>query len=91
MRRILYDDFNGQKIDPAKWSDSSSTYWVREMVRELSPAYQGQGSSQTTHWGLHIGTSQELVFHITDALANLAWNVLVEGRCSDPKEIPLRY
>lgn len=43
---ILYDDFNGQRIDPAKWSDSSSPYYVREMVRELSPAYQGQGNNR---------------------------------------------
>ena len=43
---VLYDNFNGQKIDPARWSDASSTYLVREMVRELTPAYQGQGNNR---------------------------------------------
>lgn len=43
---VLYDDFNGVRIDPAKWDDSTNSVGMREVVRELSPLYQGQGNNR---------------------------------------------
>jgi hypothetical protein len=43
---VLYDDFNGVGINPAKWDDSSDLTGMREVVRELSPSYQGQGNNR---------------------------------------------
>ena len=43
---VLYDDFNGVGINPAKWDDWSNTSGMRELVRELSPSYQGEGNNR---------------------------------------------
>jgi hypothetical protein len=43
---VLYDDFNGAGINPAKWDDNSNLVGMREVVRELSPSYQGQGNNR---------------------------------------------
>lgn len=42
---VLYDNFNGPRIDPAKWNDWMASANMREAVRELSPPYQGQGNN----------------------------------------------
>jgi hypothetical protein len=42
---VLYDNFNGPQIDPAKWDDWANTFGMREAIRELSPPYQGQGNN----------------------------------------------
>jgi hypothetical protein len=46
---ILYDNFNGLGIDPARWDDTAEPSRMREAVRELSPSYQGQGNSRRLH------------------------------------------
>lgn len=46
---VLYDDFNGKRIDPTKWDDSMQSGEMREVVRELSPPYQGQGNNRRLH------------------------------------------
>lgn len=43
---VLYDDFNGVRVDPQKWDDSSNLFGVREVVRELSPSYQCRGNNR---------------------------------------------
>jgi hypothetical protein len=43
---VLYDDFNGRQIDPAKWEDWMASGGMLEAVRELSPPYQGQGNNR---------------------------------------------
>lgn len=47
---VLYDDFNGPRIDPTKWDDWNATFGMREAVRELSPPYQGQGNNGYLHF-----------------------------------------
>jgi hypothetical protein len=42
---VLYDDFNGPRIDPTKWNDWMGSVSMREVVREISPSYQGQGNN----------------------------------------------
>jgi hypothetical protein len=46
---VLYDDFNGRWIDPTKWSDSMGSVNLLEIVRELSPSYQGEGNNRRLH------------------------------------------
>ena len=46
---VLYDDFNGSRIDPNKWNDWMATFGTLESVRELSPPYQGQGNNGRLH------------------------------------------
>jgi hypothetical protein len=47
---VLYDDFNGPRIDPAKWLGASMNDGVlREVVRELAPADQDQGGNRALH------------------------------------------
>jgi hypothetical protein len=44
---VLYDSFNGPALDPAKWAGWSATEWATlEAVRDLSPAYQGEGNNR---------------------------------------------
>jgi hypothetical protein len=43
---VLYDDFNGRWIDPAKWVDWSDLRSVRHAVIDLSPSYQGEGNNR---------------------------------------------
>jgi hypothetical protein len=43
---VLYDDFNGRWIDPAKWRDWSDLQGVRHAVIDLSPSYQGAGNNR---------------------------------------------
>jgi len=46
---VLYDDFNGPRINPAKWGSIdwvSGTPDVLETVRDLTPSYQGQGDNR---------------------------------------------
>jgi hypothetical protein len=42
---VLYDNFNGPRIDPAKWDDWTSSQRMLEAVRQLSPSYQGEGNN----------------------------------------------
>ena len=42
---VLYDDFNGPRIDPSKWGDWMASAGMLEAVRELSPPYQGEGNN----------------------------------------------
>lgn len=46
---VLYDDFNGPRIDPTKWNDWMASGSMREAVRELSPSYQGEGNKRRLH------------------------------------------
>jgi hypothetical protein len=46
---VLYDDFNGPRVDPAKWDNTSEPSRMREAVRELSPSYQGEGNNERLH------------------------------------------
>lgn len=46
---VLYDDFNGPRIDPSKWDDWTQSAGIREAVRELSPLYQGQINNGRLH------------------------------------------
>jgi hypothetical protein len=46
---VLYDNFNGRWIDPAKWYDLTGTANLLEIDRELSPPYQGQGNNRRLH------------------------------------------
>jgi len=51
---VLYDDFNGPTINPAKWSDFSRlNQGSMEIVRELAPPYQGEGNNGRLHLMQH--------------------------------------
>ena len=65
---VLYDDFNGQRIDPAKWDDWTASERMFEVVRELSPQYQGQGNNRRLHM-LHRTYSETF----DDYDANYGW------------------
>jgi hypothetical protein len=43
---VLYDNFNGRLINPAKWYDTAQSAQMREAVRDLSPSYQGEGNNR---------------------------------------------
>jgi hypothetical protein len=46
---VLYDNFNGRWIDPAKWNGEMGTANSLELVRELWPSYQGEGNNRYLH------------------------------------------
>lgn len=46
---VLYDNFNGQQIDPLKWDDWTNSMGMRDVVRKLSPSYEGQGNNGRLH------------------------------------------
>ncbi len=46
---VLYDDFSGLRIDPARWDNTAEPSLMREAVRELSPPYQGQSNNRRLH------------------------------------------
>lgn len=43
---VLYDDFNGRWLDPAKWAQWSNLETVLHAVIDLTPSYQGQGNNR---------------------------------------------
>jgi hypothetical protein len=43
---VLYDNFNGRWIEPAKWDNWIEPSLMREAVRDLSPSYQGEGNNR---------------------------------------------
>lgn len=51
---VLYDDFNGPWIDPAKWNGTAGDFSeLREALRELTPAFQGEGNDRRLHVLIH--------------------------------------
>lgn len=87
---VLYDNFNGPRIDPSKWVGTwGDTSDLLEAVRELTPAFQGQGNNRHLHLFLHsyaptssddggIGGGFGLAFSQPSSVTETSFTVVVD-------------
>lgn len=87
---VLYDNFNGPKIDPAKWDSTAEVGRMLELLRDLSPSYQGEGNNRRLHifsrsysWN---GSDQDVTwgrlgftFHNPAPIKEVAFNVVANS------------